>query len=239
MILYDNPLKIELKHYDLFVNGHKHDCSIRKLQKMKDVLFSHVEPISEDDFNLYYMYRSVYSNIEMRFDITVLPPKMLGQEFNKTYGHYHTIAEQNLAYPEVYQVLNGSAIFLLQQKNSDGTVNSIAVSAKARDVVIIPSNFGHVSINPSKEEDLVMSNVVFNGFESIYEDYALNKGAAYYYTEEGFLQNTNYLVKNFKKLTAAELNNKYGFFSDDILLDFVKDPEKFRFLEKPSLLFKP
>ena len=201
---------------------------------------SHVEAKSEEDFNVYYMYRSVYSNIEMRFDITYLPARMLGNEFNKTYGHFHPVAEKEtaLSYPEVYQVLHGQALFLLQKKNQDGSVNVLAVDAKEKDTVLLPPNYGHVTVNPSSEDGLILSNVVFNGFESDYEDYAFNHGAAYYYTAEGLIQNTGYVVKQFERIGANSLNLKYGFFCDDLLGEFAKDPEKFRFLEKPSLMFK-
>lgn len=238
IVLYEEPIKIELKGSELFVNGHKHSSSIRKLQKQKDVLYSKVEAATEEDFNLYYMYRSVYSNIEMRFDITYIPPRVLGAEYNKTYGHYHTTAEHGLAYPEVYQVLKGRALFILQKKNSDGRVDVLAVDAREGQVVLIPPNYGHVTINPTENDPLVLSNIVFNGFESDYSDYETNHGAAYFYTTEGMVQNTSYMVKSFNRINAIELSVKNGFIASDLLKEFAKDPEKFRFLEKPSLLFK-
>jgi glucose-6-phosphate isomerase len=238
MMFYQEPVKIELKGSDLYVNGHKHECSIRKLQKMTDVLYSKVTPMSEEDFNLYFMYRSVYSTIEMRFDITYIPAKKLGTEFNKTYGHYHPISESGLAYPEVYQVLSGKALFVLQKKVKDGGVEVLILDAEEGDVVLMPPNYGHVTINPTQDQPLVLSNIVFNGFESDYSEYEQNHGAAYYFTDDGLVQNTNYLVKKFTRLKASELANSFNFSSKDLLREFVKDPEKFRFLEKPSVLFK-
>lgn len=239
MIIYNEPLKIELKGTELYVNGHKHEHSIRKLQKMKEVLMGHVEALSEEDFNVYHMYRSVYSNIELRFDMTLLPARMLGAEFNKTYGHYHPEAEPGLSFPEVYQVLSGDALFLLQKKTHDGSVDALAVDVKEGECVLVPSNYGHVAINPSKEKPLITSNIVFNGFESNYDDYELYCGACHYYTEEGLRQNTNYVVRSFDRVAAEELNKKYGFDSKDLLLEFMKSPDNFEFLEKPSLKFKP
>lgn len=239
MILYSEPMKIELKGTELYVNGHKHQMhSVRKLQKMQDVLLGKVEPQSEDDFSVYHMYRSVYSNIEMRFDITYLPAKMLGAEFNKTYGHYHPKADDGLAYPELYQVLKGKATFILQEKNQDGSVNVLIVDAAEGEIMLLPPGYGHVTVNPSSAEDLVLSNIVFNGFQSNYDDYERCKGGAYYYTSEGLVQNTNYLVKKFERTTAKELTAKYGITCADLLKDFAADPDQFMFLEKPALLFK-
>ncbi len=238
MIIYNEPMKIELKGTELYVNGHKHEHHIRKLQKMREVLMSHVEALCEEDFNVYHMYRSVYSNIALRFDMTLLPARMLGEEFNKTYGHYHPQVEEGLSFPEIYQVLSGDAIFLLQKKTHDGSVDALAVDVKEHDVVLIPPNYGHVAINPSNEKPLLTSNLVFNGFESDYEDYERYHGASHYYTMEGLTQNTNYVVRTFDRIAAEELNKRNSFSCSDLLFEFMKNPDQFDFLETPSLKFK-
>ncbi len=238
MIIYNEPIKIELKGTELYVNGKKHEHHVRKLQKMEEVLIGHVEALSEEDFNVYHMYRSVYSNIALRFDMTLLPARMLGKEFNKTYGHYHPEAEPGLSFPEIYQVLSGDALFLLQKKTQDGSVDALAVDVKETECILVPPNYGHVAINPSKEKPLLTSNIVFNGFESNYEDYELYHGASHYYTDEGLAQNTNYVVRTLDRISAEELNKRNGFVCSDLLLEFMKNPDQFDFLEKPSLKFK-
>lgn len=236
--LYREPLKIELDGAKLHVNGAPHPSSVRKLGQMQEVLMQHVEPKSEEEFNTYWMYRKVYFANNIRFDITLLPARMLGNEFMKTYGHYHPKAQDGngLGYPEIYQVLRGKAIFILQEKNHDGSVNVTVLDAKQGDVAIIPPGNGHVTVN-NGTEDLVMSNLVYDDFESEYEDYNIYRGAAFYVTEEGLKQNTEYLVKKFGRTTAQEFNKRYGIVATDLLREFHSNPEKFSFLEKPGLLF--
>ena len=75
---------------------------------------------------LYYMYRDLAMNDEdretlsrqnIRYDITVIPPAVLNGEYVKTKGHYHPENPAGIGYPELYQVLAGNALFLLQRKD--------------------------------------------------------------------------------------------------------------------------
>lgn len=235
MILYKTPLKLELLGRDLFVNDKRWSFSVRKIGEMKDVL---MEPVYGNEWlPAYFMYREIYSTDNLRFDITLLPARMYGVEYNKTYGHYHPISKDGKRYPEVYHVLKGSAVFILQKENSDFSVNVVLVSGAEGECVIIPPDYGHVSVNIG-DEILLLSNVVSKNFESEYEEYKKNHGAAYYYTEDGPVQNTYYVIKETKKYEARGWNKKYGFRCADLLFDFYTHPEKFAFLDKPSLFFK-
>jgi glucose-6-phosphate isomerase, archaeal len=71
----------------------------------------------------YRIYRDVRSRGDeavlressLRYDVTVTLPGALGEEFVKTAGHYHTRSPAGPTYPEVYEVLNGRAAFVLQR----------------------------------------------------------------------------------------------------------------------------
>ncbi|MFA5349546.1 MAG: glucose-6-phosphate isomerase family protein [Candidatus Paceibacterota bacterium] len=187
---------------------------------------------------MYLMYREIYSNQDIRFDITVIASRTIGEEYAKTYGHKHPKSPDGKNYPEVYQILYGDAKFILQKENSNGSFEVIIISAKKGDILLIPPGFGHVSINISDSEPLFLSNLVSVLFESDYSEYKQNRGAAAYYTKNGPVQNTNYIIKSITNLSCFELNKKYGFFSKDLLTEFYSNPEKFQFLNKPSLLFR-
>ena len=62
------------------------------------------------------------------------------------------------------------------------------ISARAGDLVIIPPEYGHVSINPSRDTTLVMANIVSTAFESEYGEYEKYHGAAYYVMSAGKMQ---------------------------------------------------
>jgi glucose-6-phosphate isomerase len=230
--IYEEPLKIELVDGVIFVNGTQHPRDIRTYEQMKDVV---KEEFSEKG-ELYYMYRDIYKKNDIRFDITVIPQKQLGNECSKTHGHYHPKNDEGVEYAEIYQVLQGNAMFILQKRNSNDTVEVIIVDAEEKDIVLIPPGYGHVSINKS-DETLVLSNLVYDKFTSIYGDYKTNRGAAYYYvTAREIEQNTNYLVNKNERFSPEQINKKFGLEFKDLLSEFAADPDKFEFLKKPEML---
>ncbi|MFW9873826.1 MAG: glucose-6-phosphate isomerase family protein, partial [Candidatus Thorarchaeota archaeon] len=171
------------------------------LNDMKSVIFDREWVESTDNFELYYMHRELYKqdpDLEtmrenhLRYDITVIPPNMLGREYIKTAGHYHPMVEgTELSYPEVYQVLEGEATYLLQKREGERIVDVIVSEAKAGEIAIIPPGYGHVTINNS-DQTLKMANWVCDIFSSCYEPVKRYSGAAYYLLEDGFVRNESY-----------------------------------------------
>jgi len=161
---------------------------IRYLDDMREVLHDKDFAKNSPNLELYYMYRGLEIKNNLRYDITTITAKMLGNEFVKTKGHYH-----EGAYGEVYVVLEGRAIYLMQKLGENKEItDTYFVEAKKGDVVIIPSFYGHVTINPSKTENLKMANWVSENCKSDYSLYVKMQGAGYYFTEQGWLKNENY-----------------------------------------------
>ncbi len=232
MIIYEKPMKIELKGDIVFVNGEKHPHESRTLEQMRPVLMGDHEGNAE----VYHMFRDVYKDNGIRYDITVIPAAEMGDECPKTHGHYHPVSDDGVEYCEIYQVLHGSALFILQKKNRNGSVDVAVVDAKEKDVVLMPPGYGHVTINKG-EDTLVLANLVYSNFAPLYKEYKENRGAAYYYLKDHELaQNTNYIVHRNERLSPSELNARYGIDSKDLLVEFYADPHKFAFLEKPGML---
>ncbi len=159
---------------------------IRYLNDMKNVLYDQQWAKTASNFELYYMYRGLKEKDGLRYDITVIPARMLGKEFTKTKGHEHVGN-----YGEVYIVLEGEAIYLMQKRQGKEIIDAFAIKAKKGDVAIIPSGYGHITINPSKK-DLKMANWMAEGVKSNYTPILKMKGACYYYTKKGWIKNKNY-----------------------------------------------
>lgn len=235
-VLYEKPVSIELVGANLMVNGQQHHKSVRLLSQMKKTLMKQVDMVANPE--MYYMFRNVYHAQNLRYDVTVIPALDVNGECVKTYGHYHPANNVGLQYPEVYQVLRGEVVFLLQKKNRNGSVDTILVHAKEKDVVLVPPGYGHISINPG-EGVLVLCNVVYDKFESLYGDFEDNQGGAYYYLKGGeIVQNSNYIVQRNERLSPEQLNERYKFSCKDLLVEFYDNPKKFEFLGKPELLGK-
>lgn len=148
----------------------------RKLKDMYDVLYDQEWAKKQNpDLVLYEMHRETKIKNNIRYDITVIPAKLLGKEFNKTKGHSHPDEEK-------YQVLEGEAIFLLGTK---------AIHAKAGDKIVIPANCPHVTINPSLTKTLKLANWIKKDSQGDYSEFAKKRGACYYYTIDGWIKNPN------------------------------------------------
>lgn len=159
----------------------------RKLSDMKNVLYDQEWLKTATDFDLYYMYRMLEEKDGLRYDITVIPAKMLGLEFVKTKGHNHAGY-----YGEVYIVLEGEGFYLFQKGDENKIEDVCVIKAKKGDVIIVPPGYGHVTINPSDTEELKMANWVRKEDKGDFSLFEKLQGACYYYLKTGWVKNNNY-----------------------------------------------
>lgn len=165
------------------------DPNIRYIKDLENVLYDKEWFQNQENFEAYYMYRGIKEEKGLRYDITIIPFRMFGKEFPKTKGHYHP-----KQYGEIYTVLEGKAFYLLQKKDLSDV---FVVKADKGDFVVIPPEYGHITINPGNKE-LKMANWVSPNFESEYSEIEEKNGASYFYTTNGWIKNTNY--KNISNL---------------------------------------
>jgi len=167
--------------------------NIRTFKDVQPVLLDPAADPGREE--MYYMYRDVHipddepviRGMGLSYDVTVIPPAMVGREFNKTVGHYHALKPgTGIAYPEIYEVLHGKALFLLQKMDPEfkQVIAVIAMEAKAGDKVIYPPNYGHIIANIGSEV-LVTSNWVGDNFERMYKPVSDQAGLAYYVVSDG------------------------------------------------------
>lgn len=193
---------------------------------------------------VYFMYRDLARSEEdrgwlhdarLRYDVTVIPPMALCGECVKTKGHYHPENVQGVGYPEIYEIIEGSAEYLLQDKLLS---DAVVVSAGTGDIVLIPPGYGHVTINPGNSV-LVMANIVSTAFASIYEDYEGLQGAAYYRMEKGgYVKNPRYpahpplrYIRKCDVTGFSDINGRslYNSIRAGNSLSFLNYPERFNF----------
>ncbi len=210
-------------------------AEIRRASDLKPVL-AHPEKL-EGDFDAYYMFRDIYESerdkrkildAKLRYDFTIIPPAEIGGESVKTYGHYHPANSAGLTYPEIYQVLEGRAIFFIQRREGEKLVDCMVVEAEKGDLIIVPPGCGHVTINPTKKV-LLTSNWVCRSFTSIYEPYTMLRGACYYYINHEWVKNRNYTAVpeiRFLEPFDSQEEEMYYFVDEIEKLEFLVAPEK-------------
>jgi glucose-6-phosphate isomerase len=220
--------------------------NVRRLYDLRDVAFDTAWFGAAADRDAYYMYRDLaltpadaetITHHQLRYDITIIPPFNMGLESVKTYGHYHPRVNPKLryAYPELYEVLEGDAHYLLQRARDEESVDQvILVKATRGDKVIVPPNYGHVTINPS-QRTLKMANWVCRSFDSVYEPYAKLHGAAYYELINGrLLYNKAYHnVPEIRVAYPTEVPG-YGLMKRKPMYELVKEPYLLEFLTAPE-----
>ena len=222
--------------------------TVRTIDEMRSVLFA---PTVSHPHSLYSMYRDVAKtetdrswlhSHAIRYDITIIPPAHPGGEYVKTKGHYHPENPAGTRYPELYEVIDGVAHFLLQKK----TLEHIAlVKATKGDIILIPPGYGHVTINPSEKETLIMSNLVSTAFESEYAFYETMHGAAWYELVGNILlHNPHYPeVPSVQEITAPSSPLKqfgkkpslYDYVGDTAIAGLLNHPEKYPAIGLPDV----
>jgi glucose-6-phosphate isomerase len=212
---------------------------IRTGTDMRRVLQS---PACAPDTPLYFMYRDLarteqdkawLKSHNVRFDLTVIPPRQICGEFVKTKGHYHPENAAGVGYPEIYEVISGEAHYLLQHKDLH---DAVIIPADEGDVVIIPPGYGHVTINPGSSR-LVMCNLVSTGFRSEYEEFEQKQGAAFYETCDGtFVKNSHYPDIPLRFADPSQLSGEFSEIRaplyelvgrDEEMPELLNNPERF------------
>lgn len=153
--------------------------------ELVDVL---MEPKAKGVKDAYFVIRSGEQNI------TVLNPGKNGQEYNKTYGHFHTY--QGI---EIYNCLYGQGILIMQRNDEEGEAKEFkVVTLSAGKQVAIPAGFGHSLVNVGKGYLVVLDNAPNFPAAHNYEPVKEKQGFAYYVIDKkgdiAFVHNPNYKV---------------------------------------------
>ena len=195
-----------------------------------------------EDEVAYYMYREVERIGNIRYDVTRIRELDLCLERNKTYGHAHPPSKTGTAWSEVYEVLSGTAHFILQKVMQNGVEDALLLAAKEGDCLLLPPGYGHVTINAGKG-DLLLANLVSDGFEADYSMFTQRRGACFYEMSDGKLvKNELHYGSQFelRKMPAREFSSQFGCFKPfrkGNLLEVAKDPKSIEFLEKPESFY--
>lgn len=215
--------------------------------EMREVFYAPAAVDSKQQ--LYFMYRDIslkkdrelIKRYGLRYDINIIPPALIGPEYVKTIGHYNPAPPgTEETYPEVYEVVQGQAHFLLQYLDPEmGSVEEVVLfEAEAGDKVIVPPNRGLVIINPTNET-LITANWVADGFSPLHEPFIKLGGAVYYEVRvqgvSTFIANPHYdYVPQLQRRLARQYRD-LGLVKGVTLYEaFVNNPDVFTYLTDPE-----
>jgi len=187
-----------LSSKNVIVNNMNNVFAERTHKEMVDVL---MDPKSTGPDVHYFMIRGGSE----RKNITIWQSGLVGEEYIKTYGHYHVSD-----FMETYTILAGEGMIVLQERKVDDRGTPIFV--KPGSVVSIPERAGHLALNTGESWLITKddSPVNLNKDEKTawpqhadYEPIRKLHGFAYYVVKKNgkpfFIKNSNY--KNVPEVT--------------------------------------
>lgn len=155
----------------------------RTRQELKDVLMDSKSPGVKEP---YFVIDGEGQNV------TILSPGKNGNEFNKTYGHFH-----NYQGVEIYRVIYGQGVLIMQRNDEDGEAKEIRVtSLRGGMTVEVPAGYGHALVNIGKTYLVVIDDAPDGAKTHNFEPVREKHGFAYYIIDKkgevGFESNPRY-----------------------------------------------
>jgi len=169
--------------------------STRSLDGLKSVLQN---PASKGQDPVYWVFSEV--TMDDWVNMTVIAPGKIGQEYPKTFGHYHP----DNAPCEIYHLIESEGVLLLQKKyidemgrlQQDSVAEVILIKAKPGDEIIIKKEYGHSWSNVGHGPLISFDNWRIGHTPSDYEVVERLHGMAYYLIEDNgqvkAVPNSNY-----------------------------------------------
>lgn len=226
--------------------------STRELDALRPVL---LDPDCDGPDVIYWMYRDTCRPEDaalgeaygLRYDLSAFRSVMLGREYMKTSGHYHPlIPGSRYAYPEVYEVLYGEALYVMQRLSdycapaAEAVVEDVIVArVRAGQKIVMPPGYGHVTIN-TLDRPLLMTNWVSNQFASFYGSVEEARGFAWYLVEEDgeprWIPNERYArgVPEIRHAEVCEVPELGLTWDVPMYQACAEAPDKFAFLNQPE-----
>jgi glucose-6-phosphate isomerase len=202
-------------------------------------------PRLDKNKKMYYIYRnsclkkdlSVFKRNGLRYDITAIFPGSIGEEPVRTIGHVHKSLAKIGQPAEIYQVIYGTALFILH----DTKTNTIhRIERRAGQKIVIPGNCAHITANRSDKKPLIIANIFVNKKNvSDYGFFKKTNGPAWYPIRKGFIIVFKKNLKAGKDVKLAPFSKKCSLPKEisrtaPLYKEFVSEPNKFIFLSRPD-----
>lgn len=167
---------------------------------------------------------------------------IVGEEPVRSQGHIHSIsASCNASTCEVYEILSGEAYIYMQECAKDNPGKCYAIHAKANEVVIVPPNWAHATVNADPTTPMLFGAWCVRDFGFDYDEVRAHQGVAYFPKVKDnkvvFVANKHYDVEDdgiIVKRTRSfpEFNIEEGV---PIYTQYENNPDMFKFVTNPEV----
>lgn len=105
--------------------------------------------LAQENKLLYEVYERHLPEVagELLHGLSVVHPGLIGEEYNMTKGHFHTVIDTG----EVYYCLKGEGVMVMETPEGEWAVEPL----RPNGVLYVPPRWAHRSVNTGLGEDLV------------------------------------------------------------------------------------
>jgi glucose-6-phosphate isomerase len=216
----------------------------KNLEQMRSLMYKAGDDV---DQKLYEFYIGVFNKKDkeiikasgLRYDIIMVYPGLVNGEYKKTSGHIHKKPEWlKTGYPEIYEVLYGTAMFILQKSENGLVKEFFAMQTEAGEKILIPPGYEHATVNIGSVP-LVFTDLISVKADNEYNGIQNHGGMGYFVLDKdgvrNIIKNTAYKdvspVDYKRPLENKALNISFENYVYDIL---VNDPGAFSYLDDPD-----
>ncbi len=189
--------------------------------------------------------RETFASRKLRYDSTVILPGTANGEYKKTAGHFHLpIPGKPYSFPELYQVVNGAALFVMQKVDDyrkEGKMRAtdiLLAEVHAGEAIVIPPDYGHCTVNIS-DETMVFINLVSVNSNNYYDGVKDSRGMSVYVFKNGdgyrLEKNPRYDFDCEPKVVVPGESDALGIRKGTpVYTEYLKNPDSFAYLNDPE-----
>ena len=189
--------------------------------------------------------RETFSSLDLRYDSTVILPGTANGEYKKTAGHFHLpIPGKPYSFPELYQVVNGTALFVMQkvddyQKEGPMKVKDVLLAeVHAGEAIVIPPDYGHCTVNIC-DEAMVFINLVPVNSKNYYDSVKYSRGmSVYVYKDDSgyrLEKNPRYDFDCEPRVVVPGSSDALGIKKGvPVYTEYLKNPQLYTYLNDPE-----
>jgi glucose-6-phosphate isomerase, archaeal len=218
-------------------------------RKLDDIRKSLLDPSCSGPDTVYTIAMDVGNTVHkpvlqermLLFGVVTYAAGRLGNEPVRSQGHVHKKSSHSgWSPPEIYEIWSGHAIIYMQEFAGDNPGRCFAVHAKAGDLVVVPPEWAHATINADPDTPLTFGAWCDREYGFLYDDIRARKGLAWYalLNDDNSLRweaNPNYNTSRLIEKSPADYSALGLAKGIPIYKQFETDPAKFQFVSKPEL----
>ena len=220
-------------------------AEIRKISDIRSSLSERDAPGPEELYGIAMdVYRKEDLNLllerDLLFGVVTFSAGQIGQEPVRSQGHRHAISLScNSSTPEVYEIWEGTAIIYMQPCGGAHAGKCQAVYAQAGDIVIVPPNWIHATINGDITKNMSFGAWCVRDYGFDYRAVRERGGIAFFpkLVNDAIKWefNRNYDSGELDIKAAREYPELDILSKVPIYKQFTENPDKFLFVSKPYL----